>query len=81
MAIVPHSTRYDAERAVIADFMTRAEGKLGHVREAAGLLRAARTKLERDRIAKAFDKGPMRMGFRAYRVHRRRRPEKTSSAS
>jgi DNA invertase Pin-like site-specific DNA recombinase len=26
MAIVPHSTRYDAERAVIAEFMTRAWG-------------------------------------------------------
>jgi hypothetical protein len=48
MAIVPHSTRYDAERAVIAEFMTRAEGKLGHVRDAAGLLRGARTKLERE---------------------------------
>jgi hypothetical protein len=28
LAIVPHSTRYDTERAVIAEFMTRAEGKL-----------------------------------------------------
>jgi hypothetical protein len=48
MAIVPHSTRYDAERAVIAEFMTRAERKLSHVRDAAGLLRGARTKLERE---------------------------------
>src|SRR5262245_26084737 len=48
LAIVPQSTRYDAERAVIAEFMTRAEGKLGHARDAAGLLRAARTKLERE---------------------------------
>ena len=48
LAMVPHSTRYDAECAVIAEFMTRAERKLGHVRDAAGLLRAARTKLERD---------------------------------
>ena len=48
MAIVPHSTRYDAERAVIAEFMTRAEGKLRDVRDAAGLLRGARTKLERE---------------------------------
>jgi hypothetical protein len=28
--------------------MTRAERKLGHVRDAAGLLRSARTKLERE---------------------------------
>jgi hypothetical protein len=48
MAIVPRSTRYDAERAVIAEFMCRAEGKLGHVRDAAGLLRGARAKLERE---------------------------------
>ena len=48
MAIVPHITQYEAECAVIAEFMTRAERKLGHVRDAAGLLRAARTKLERD---------------------------------
>jgi hypothetical protein len=48
MAIVPDSTQYEAERAVIAEFMTRAERKLGHVRDAAGLLRAARAKLERD---------------------------------
>jgi len=48
MAIVPHSTQYEAECAVIAEFMTRAERKLGHVRDAAGLLRAARTKLERE---------------------------------
>ena len=34
------------------------------------------------RIAKAFDKGPMRMGFRAYRVRDRRSwPKKASSAS
>jgi hypothetical protein len=52
MAIVPHSTRYDAERAVIAEFMTRAERKLGHVHYAAGLLRGARTKLERELLIK-----------------------------
>jgi hypothetical protein len=49
---VPHSTRYDAACAVIAEFMTRAEGKLGHVRDAAGLLRAARTKLVRELLIK-----------------------------
>jgi hypothetical protein len=48
MAIQPHTTQYEAECAVIAEFMTRAERKLGQVRDAAGLLRAARTKLERE---------------------------------
>jgi len=34
------------------------------------------------RIAAALDKGPMRMGFRAYRVRdRRRRPAKKNSTS
>jgi hypothetical protein len=45
LAILPHSTRYQAERAVSSEFLIRVESKLDCVHDAADVLRQARKQL------------------------------------
>jgi hypothetical protein len=46
MAIAPHSTRDQAERAVVDEFLMRTESKLADVVDAAAILRSARERLD-----------------------------------
>jgi hypothetical protein len=48
MVIVPDSTRYQAERAVLDEFFIRTEAKLERVPDAAGILRDARQRLAQE---------------------------------
>jgi hypothetical protein len=45
MAIAPHTTRYQAERAVVDEFLICAKSKLAQVPDAADILRDARQRV------------------------------------
>jgi hypothetical protein len=45
LAIVPHTTRYQAERAISSEFLIRIESKLDRAHDAADVLRQAREQL------------------------------------